>query len=153
MKACSYLTISCTNSQFYSRMKMHTDISILILLWPYWYSTILIKLKKMTRIMQNHQKKIQCLLEKRSFYNITVIWGLRCWHTLVPGMLLLSHFSRVRLCVTPEMAAHQAPPSLGFSRQEHWSGLPFPSPMHESEKWKWSRSGFLLASYTVVSNS
>ena len=33
------------------------------------------------------------------------------------------------------MAAHQAPPSLGFSRQEHWSGLPFPSPMHESEKW------------------
>ena len=38
------------------------------------------------------------------------------------------------------MAAHQAPPSLGFSRQEHWSGLPFPSPMHENEKWKWSRS-------------
>ena len=31
------------------------------------------------------------------------------------------------------MAAHQAPPSLGFSRQEHWSRLPFPSPMHESE--------------------
>jgi len=32
------------------------------------------------------------------------------------------------------MAAHQVPPFLGFSRQEHWSGLPFPSPMHESEK-------------------
>ena len=48
-------------------------------------------------------------------------------------MLLLSRFSRVQLCVTPETAAHQAPPSLGFSRQEHWSGLPFPSPMHESE--------------------
>ena len=43
-------------------------------------------------------------------------------------------FSRVRLCATPETAAHQAPPSLGFSRQEHWSGLPFPSPIHESEK-------------------
>ena len=38
------------------------------------------------------------------------------------------------------MAAHEAPPSLGFSRQEHWSGLPFPSPMQESEKWKWSHS-------------
>ena len=38
------------------------------------------------------------------------------------------------------MAAHQAPLSLGFSRQEHWSRLPFPSPMHETEKWKWSRS-------------
>ena len=43
-------------------------------------------------------------------------------------LLLLSCFSRVRLCATPKMAAHQAPPSLGFSRQEHWSGLPFPSP-------------------------
>ena len=31
------------------------------------------------------------------------------------------------------MAAHQAPPSLGFSRQEHWSGLPFPSPTRESK--------------------
>ena len=50
------------------------------------------------------------------------------------SLLLLSHFSHVRLCATPEMAAHQAPPSLGFSRQEHWSGLPFPSPVHESEK-------------------
>ena len=48
-------------------------------------------------------------------------------------LLLLSRFSRVRLCATPETAAHQAPPSVGFSRQEHWSGLPFPSPMRESE--------------------
>ena len=55
-------------------------------------------------------------------------------------LLLLSRFSHVWLCMTPETAAHQAPPSLGFSRQEHWSGLPFPSPMYESEKWKWSHS-------------
>ena len=55
-------------------------------------------------------------------------------------LLLLSRFSCVRLCATPQTAAHQASPSLGFSRQEHWSGLPFPSPMHESEKWKGSRS-------------
>ena len=38
-------------------------------------------------------------------------------------LLLLSRFSRVRLCVTPQTAAHEAPPSLGFSRQERWSGL------------------------------
>ena len=50
------------------------------------------------------------------------------------SLLLLSRFSGVRLCVTPETAAYQAPPSLGFSRQEHWSGLPFPPPMHESGK-------------------
>ena len=48
--------------------------------------------------------------------------------------LLLGHFSRVQLCAIAEMTAHQAPLSLGFSRQEHWSGLPFLSPMHESEK-------------------
>ena len=46
----------------------------------------------------------------------------------------------VQPCVTLWTVAHQAPLSVGFSRQEHWSGLPFPSPMHESEKWKWSRS-------------
>ena len=60
--------------------------------------------------------------------------------TLWALLLLLSHFSRVQLCTTPETGAHQAPLSLGFSRQEHWNGLPFPSPMHKSEKWKWSRS-------------
>ena len=44
-------------------------------------------------------------------------------------------------CVRPQRwQPIQIPPSLGFSRQEHWSGLPFPSPMHESGKWKWSRS-------------
>ena len=60
----------------------------------------------------------------------------KCWMLL----RLLSSFSRVRLCATPQTAAHQAPPSLGFSRQERWSALPFPSPMHESQKWKWSLS-------------
>ena len=37
--------------------------------------------------------------------------------------------SRVQLLVTPWTAAYQAPPSMGFSRQECWSGLPFPSPL------------------------
>ena len=43
-------------------------------------------------------------------------------------LLLLSHFSRVRLFVTLWTVSHQAPLSMGFSRQEYWSGLPFPSP-------------------------
>ena len=43
-------------------------------------------------------------------------------------MDVLSHFSHVQLFVTPWTVAHQAPLSMGFSRQEHWSGLPFPSP-------------------------
>ena len=58
--------------------------------------------------------------------------GVAC-HCLLRLLVLLSRFSCVRLCATPYTAAHQAPPSLRFSRQEHWSGLPFPSPMHESE--------------------
>ena len=41
---------------------------------------------------------------------------------------MLSHFSRVRLCATPWTIALQAPLSMGFSRQEHWSGLPSPPP-------------------------
>ena len=96
-----------------------------------------------------------CVCRKKIFHNHTnrgsmPFCGANAFHKInkfslpcldSPGMLLLlSHLSPVRLCATPETAAHQAPPSLGFSRQEHWSELPFPSPMHENEKWKWSRS-------------
>ena len=52
-------------------------------------------------------------------------------------LLLLSRFSHVGLCATPQTAANQAPPSLGFSRQEHWSG----------------RSHFLLQCMKVKSES
>ena len=47
---------------------------------------------------------------------------------LLPLLLLLSRFSHVRLCATPWTVAYQAPLSMGFSRQEYWSGLPFSSP-------------------------
>ena len=69
---------------------------------------------------------------------IALIANKRVWNALL--LLLPSRFSSVWLCATPWTAVYQAPPSLGFSRQEHWSGLPFPSAMHESEKSKWSRS-------------
>ena len=48
---------------------------------------------------------------------------LQCMHACK-----ISRFSRVRLCAILWTAAHQAPLSTGFSRQEYWSGLPFPSP-------------------------
>ena len=41
---------------------------------------------------------------------------------------MLSRCSHVQFCATPWTAAHQAPLSMGFSRQEYWSGLPLPSP-------------------------
>jgi len=46
---------------------------------------------------------------------------------------VLSHYSHVQLSVTPWTMAYQAPPSMGFSRQEYWSGLPFPSPVVKYE--------------------
>ena len=46
------------------------------------------------------------------------------------GAFVLSHFSRVRLFATPWTVARQAPLSMGFSRQEYWNGLPFPSAGH-----------------------
>ena len=65
-------------------------------------------------------------------FSISTLNEFKFLNTLL--LLLLSHFSLVQLCATPQTAAHQTPPSLGFSRQEHWSGLPFPSPMHERKK-------------------
>ena len=47
--------------------------------------------------------------------------------------------SRLTLA-TPWTSAYQAPLSMGFSRQEYWSGVPLPSPVHEREKWEWSCS-------------
>ena len=45
-----------------------------------------------------------------------------------PGKLRVKSLSRVQLFATPWTVAYLAPPSMGFSRQEYWSGLPFPSP-------------------------
>ena len=87
--------------------------------------------RKHDHLCRKNQPKMQrvCLAQSqdiRSIYRNQLSFYLL--------LLLLSCFSHVQLCATPQTAAHQAPPSLEFSRQEHWSGLPFPSPMHESEK-------------------
>ena len=50
------------------------------------------------------------------------------WGSVIKRKVTVKSLSRVRLFATPWTAAHQAPPSMGFSRQEHWSGLPLPSP-------------------------
>ena len=65
-------------------------------------------------------------------------------------LLLLSRFSCVRLCATPKTAAHQALPSLGFSRQEYWSGLPLPSPMTKLDIILKSKGIILLTKAHIV---
>ena len=54
--------------------------------------------------------------------------------------------SRVRLLATPWTAAYQAPPSMGFSRQEYWSGEPLPSPRCKLLHMKWINNKVLLYS-------
>ena len=56
-------------------------------------------------------------------YSIVIQYFYTLWKKVKVKLL-----SRVRLFATPRTVAYQAPPSMGFSRQEHWSGLPFPSP-------------------------
>ena len=67
-------------------------------------------------------------------------WGAIAFSKVFLLLLLLSRISRVGLRATPQTAAYQAPLSLGFSRQEYLSGLPFPSPMHERKDQKKSFS-------------
>ena len=50
------------------------------------------------------------------------------WGDLLTFVCVLSHFSDVQLFVTPWTVANQAPLSVRFSRQEYWSGLPYPPP-------------------------
>ena len=101
---------------------------------------------------------------------INIIYHINCVymcvslqaHYSVRMLLLLSRFSHVWLCATPWTAAYQAPPSMGFSRQEYWSGLPLPSPWCKNSRryniyeqklsafrlivsslnWKWQRKWF-----------
>ena len=116
--------ICCSNSQLYTN-------EILSFLTPQYTLSLLRPISLM-------YTSLICVLSHLHFLAHTIFSWNKFW--IFSLLLLLSCFSCVRLCVTPETTAHQVPLSLGFSRQEHWSGLPFPSPMHESEKSKGSCS-------------
>ena len=81
--------------------------------WKQW-QTIFLGFKITADGVCSHEIKRHLLLGRKAMTNL---------------LLLLSRFSPVRLCATPWTAAHQAPLSVGFSRQEHWRGSPLPSPM------------------------
>ena len=58
----------------------------------------------------------------------TLEWVAISFSNAWKGKVKVKSLSRFRLFVTPWSAAYQAPPSMGFSRQEYWSGVPLPSP-------------------------
>ena len=58
----------------------------------------------------------------------SALWSSKEWLCLPSRACALSCFGRVRLFATPWNVAHRAPLSIEFSKQEYWSGLPFPSP-------------------------
>ena len=117
--------------------------------WGYSYSKPVLWRDQQQQQKDQQRQKIKQPVSGRAEIGTQMIW-LQGWAFklyilclqwfLLALLLLLSHFSSVWLCATPQTAAHQARPSLAFSRQKHWNGLPFPSPRHESEKWKWSHS-------------
>ena len=69
-------------------------------------------------------KDVWCMLCRSEKLSWEYLYKWNWEHSMLLLLLLLTCFSCVWLCATPETAAHQALPSLGFSRQEYWSGLP-----------------------------
>ena len=66
---------------------------------------------------------VQGIHQARTLEWVAISFSHACkWKVKVKSL------SRVRLLATPWTAAHQAPPSMGFSRQQYWSGVPLPSP-------------------------
>ena len=121
---------SSVHEMFQARMDCHFLLQVLIL------AHIKIRRRKSDEVGQNQVSTYEMRL-----YFWTVILTLYLLTAFIlnckPGnlasallllLLLLSHFSHVQLCVTPWTAAHQAPLSTGFSRQEYWSGVPLLSP-------------------------
>ena len=83
------------------------------------------------------------LEEDMATHSSILAWRIRGQRSLLGYslllLLLLRRFSRVRLCETPKMAAHRAPSSLGFSRQEHSSGLSFPTVYRVAKSQTWPK--------------
>ena len=95
-----------------------------------WQSNIEPKQRRQGKHTRREWGQIQCGQDTASTHQCYLFAVFLPPHSTTELLLLLSHFSRVQLCVTPWTAASQAPLSMGFSRQEYWSGVvPLPSPI------------------------
>ena len=92
--------------------------------WIFFYHSD-IKITQWSSSLKENVKTNFCFVTDKIYQTINEMILFKLMEQLPPP----SRFSRVRLCVTPWTAAYQAPPSMGFSRQECWSGVPFPFPI------------------------
>ena len=90
------------------------------------FSQIILPSPSPTESKRLFYTSVSLLLSRMQGYH----YHLSKFHIYALLLLMLSRFSRVRLCTTPWTAAFQASPSLGFPRQEYWSGVPLPFPIY-----------------------
>jgi len=95
-------------------------------------SSIIIKYMRNYKILHSFERTTHFL--KPKYLLVAVYLNFRGIILKINKTYEVKSLSCVRPLATPWTAAYQAPPSMGFSRQEYWSGVPSPSPMHESEK-------------------
>ena len=95
-------------------------------------SSIIIKYMRNYKILHSFERRPHFL--KPKYLLVAVCLNFRGIILKINKTYEVKVLSRVRPLATPWTAAYQAPPSMGFSKQEYWSGVPLPPPMHESEK-------------------
>ena len=123
--------INCCDEHWGTRVSFNSDfLSVYAQQWDCWVMLLLLLLSRFSRVRlwdpidgSPPGSPIPGFLQARTVEWVAISFS-NAWKWKVKVMLL----SRVRLLVTPRTAAYQAPPSMGFSRQEYWSGMPLPSP-------------------------
>ena len=133
-----WVAISFSRGSFWPRNRTHISfIGRQILYywatretWVIWYAAAAAKLLQSCPSLCDPidgsppGSPIPGILQARTLEWVAISFSSACkWKVKVKSL------SRVWLCATPWTAAHQAPPSMGFSRQEYWSGVPLPSPI------------------------
>ena len=141
-----------SSSLFRSYPSFHLSPSLHSVQSPWLWPTRILFFSEYSESLQsslNESINLHCLIDSHvgNFYDYLTFCVFSCFLILDISPSCFAHTAAaaasLQSCPTlcdPRDGTHQAPPSLGFSKQEHSSGLPFPSPMHEIGKWKWSHS-------------
>ena len=124
----SYITAKYTHTHTYTHAHLYLQKIILIKnLWVCFMSELLQSCPTLHDPIDGSPpgSPIPGILQARTLEWVAISFSSACkWKVKVKSL------SRVWLLATPWTAAHQAPPSMGFSRQEYWSGVPLPSPLY-----------------------